>query len=317
MQEGAARIALALVISLAVPSRGTAPAPEPSKRGSSFSVYTSADHGLSWSKVGAGLPASGRINALAVDGAWAFAGTDDGLFVSRDAGRTWSASLTTGAARVQSLLAAEGRIHAGTRSAGVLVSDDAGRMWRPMNEGLTDRNVRSLAAQGPLIYAGTDEKGVFLLRNGRWAPLDGDLPPRAQVFDLAATDGWVYAALYANGLHRARAGSRGWERVGDVTPLEVVARGANLIAGYNPGGIRHSADAGATWRRAAGLPGRAPIWVLGEAGPNVLAGTSPCAIVVSSDRGASWRPGNTGLPPHAAVIAVAGSSAYTLVAIVE
>jgi hypothetical protein len=48
---------------------------------SSFHLYKSLDQGRSWAEVGSGLPQSVRINALAIAGAIAYAGSDAGIFI--------------------------------------------------------------------------------------------------------------------------------------------------------------------------------------------------------------------------------------------
>lgn len=289
------------------------PAPAPG-----FRVYKSDDHGASWFEVGSGLPTSRRIHALAIEGSVSFAGTDDGVFISTDDGRTWSASVITPAARVVCFTVEGPRVYAGTSSAGAFVTSDGGRSWRQIARGLTELNIRSLATGDGVVYAGTDSQGVFVLRGGDedWAPFGRGLPEHSQIFDLAIKGRHLYAALYSKGLFRIEAGGDRWQKVGSVMPLEVLVRGDTLLAGHNPGGIYRSIDEGASWRPAGGLSGDPPIWVLGHAGPNVLAGTSPGAVVLSNDLGETWRQSAAGLPPDAAVVAIGDSASYTLAAIV-
>ena len=143
-------------------------------------------------------------------------------------------------------------------------AEDAGHSWRPISRGLTSLNVRSLAVQGSVLYAGTDSAGVFVLPEGAevWVPFGGPLPEGAQVFELAIKDTWVYAALYSKGLYRVAAGGGSWQRVEDVKPLRFLVHGESLLAGHNPGGVYRSIDEGRTWKLADGLTGRSPTWVL-------------------------------------------------------
>jgi photosystem II stability/assembly factor-like uncharacterized protein len=284
----------------------------------SFYLYRSDNHGTPWSQVGAGLPKASRINALLIEGSTSYAGTDEGVFVSSDAGQTWSASVITPPSPVQCFTVSGRRVYAGTKMSGVFFTKDEGRSWQQVVNGLPDWNVRSLAARNSVVYAGTDTRGVFLLsgEGKRWVSAGQGLPDRSQIFDLAVKKRHLYAALYSKGLYRMEVGGSLWKRIGTVTPLEFLVRGDSLIAGHNPGGIYHSIDDGVTWKLADGLSGKAPIWVLGDAGPNVLAGTSPGAVSLSDDLGANWKPNSAGIPPNAAVIAIGGSKSYTLAAIV-
>lgn len=282
---------------------------------SKYYVYRSVNSGVSWIPAKVGPPRSKRINALAVDTAMSYAGTDEGIFVSSDDGETWSRVAAGPESRVQSLLATHRAVYAGTNQ-GVYISRDRGRTWESWSRGLTDVNVRTLATDGTIILAGTDKHGVFVLSGeGKWEKFGTGLPSRSQVFDLAATPSHIYAALYGKGLYRNDTG-RVWEKVGEVKPLEVLARGDVIVAGHNPGGIQQSTDKGKTWQAAAGLSGRAPIWVLGEAGRIFFAGTTPGAVVRSEDAGASWQPGSLGLPSGSAVVAVTGSTSVAIAAIV-
>jgi photosystem II stability/assembly factor-like uncharacterized protein len=285
---------------------------------SSFHVYRSDDHGLSWSLAGRGLPTRGRIHALAVQETTAYAGSDDGLFVSADGGHSWAGRDMPSDSAVQCFAVAGRRLFAGTKGAGVFVTEDAGHSWRSISKGLIDPNVRSLAVQGAVVYAGTDSGGVFVLPDGAeaWIPFGRELPDGSQVFDLAVKNTWIYAALYSRGLYRLAAGGGSWRRVGDVEPLRFHVHGESLLAGHNPGGVYRSIDEGLTWHLADGLTDRSPTWVLGDAGPNVLVGTSPEGVSISHDAGASWKPSAAGLPPGAAVVALAADKSYVLAGVV-
>ena len=94
------------------------------------------------------------------------------------------------------------QVFAGTQQAGVFVSQDGGRSWEQLASGLTDLNVRSLVNIGTEIYAGTDTQGAFIRSGGAgsWDKLSHGLPVHAQVFDLAVSGRYVYAALYSKGV---------------------------------------------------------------------------------------------------------------------
>jgi photosystem II stability/assembly factor-like uncharacterized protein len=287
---------------------------DPPRGTSFFRLFRSDDHGLSWSPAGRGLPTRGRIHALSVQGTTAYTGSDDGLFVSADGGYTWAGRDIRPASPVQCFAAAGGRVFGGTKTEGVFFTKDAGRTWHQISKGLTSLNVRSLAAQGSVVYAGTDSEGVFVLGDGAeaWAPFGSHLPEGSQVFDLAIKDAWVYAALYSKGLYRLAASGGSWQRVGDVEPLRFLVHGESLLAGLNPGGVYRSTNEGRTWHLAGGLTDRSPTWVLGDAGPNVLVGTSPEGVSISHDAGGSWKPSAAGLPAGAAVVALAADKTYVL-----
>jgi len=293
-----------------------------------FSLYKSTDHGTSWTKVGPGLVAEARINALSMVKEVVIAGTDRGIFVSHDAGANWQPSQNGPGteARVLSFARHAGRLVAGTQNHGVLASDDAGRTWNAVNQGLTDLYVRSLLIVGTRFYAGTDRRGVFVSEDGgaSWTNHRAGLPDSAQVFDLASVDGTVFAGLYSQGLYRWDAERGLWVKSGEVAPLEIVAAGKLLVAGHNPGGVFVSEDRGKTWQDGnSGLPLTAPIWTLAADGKQVWAGTTgkvglgpdEAGLFVSQDRGKSWTRSDTGLPPSSAAVSFLVSKSFILAGI--
>jgi len=257
-----------------------------------FAILKSVDRGGSWVRADTGLPKGSRINALGSMGGALLAGTDSGIFVSRDEGRSWSATGETG--RVLALAASARAAFAGTDGRGVLSSNDGGRSWARI-DAFAPRKVLSLLATRDAIYAGTDGEGLLASSDGgrTWTRMSPGLPESAQVEALAIAGGRPFAALYAKGLYAWSAGR--WSRAGDVIPFALAAIGDVLIAGHNPGGLFRSEDLGASWSKAAAdslapyppvLAG-APVWTLASEGDLLFAGAAD-GIYVSEDRGATW-----------------------------
>jgi photosystem II stability/assembly factor-like uncharacterized protein len=276
----------------------------------SYAIYKSTDRGRSWVRSDSGLPGDSRINALTAMGSALFAGTDTGIFVSRDAGQTWQEIRGTAASlgRVLSFAFLDGTLFAGTQRSGVFASGDEGKTWKPVNEGLTDRNVRSLLSWWGALYAGTDTEGVFRSADGgrTWTPLSRGIPRGAQVLALAALGESVFAGLYSKGLYRWDEQQKSWVKTGSVLPLVLASVGGTLVAGHNPGGIWWNASLGDTW--SAGLAQRArvpsagaelapnaPVWMLGSDGRQVFAGAAD-GIYYSDDAGRTWSRAEAGLP---------------------
>ncbi|HET9228460.1 MAG TPA: hypothetical protein VFR31_17420, partial [Thermoanaerobaculia bacterium] len=95
-------------------------------------IYRSTDQGRSWSRSGSGLPSS-RINALTLAGSTVVAGTESGIFLSLDSGKTWSGSAASLGA-VVSFASLDGTLYAGTKQSGALASTDDGKTWKPVNQ---------------------------------------------------------------------------------------------------------------------------------------------------------------------------------------
>jgi hypothetical protein len=108
------------------------------------------------------------VNALATvpgNGQLVYAGTNNGLFRSTDAGATWAVTSIT--QQVRALVVDPvhtANVYAGTYGAGVYASTDGGTTWSPMNTGLTCNKVLSLALRPGAentLYAGTEGGSVF------------------------------------------------------------------------------------------------------------------------------------------------------------
>lgn len=293
-----------------------------------FSLYQSTDHGNSWVQAGRGLPAEARVNALEVAGTITIAGTDRGIFISRDAGTNWqpTTQCVGTEVRVLCLTAQAGRVFAGTHQHGVLVSSDDGATWQTMNHGLTDRHIRSLLAAGTDLYAGTDRQGVFVSTDAgaTWTNRRAGLPGSSQVFDLAALGETIFAGLYSRGLYRWSTSDGLWVKAGEVAPLELVATGKTLVVGHNPGGVFVSDDHGKTWQDGnLGLPLNAPVWTLAADAERVFVGTTgklgtgteDVSLFTSGDHGKSWTRSDKGLPTSGAAVSVAATKDFVLVGI--
>lgn len=156
--------------------------------GTEGGVFRSLDGGGTWSQTGTVAGVVRALYSSAGIPARLFTGTDAGLFVSTDGGAGW-APVAAGfpAAVVHALGADEARsaLYAGT-SAGV-VENLAGH-WKPVAQGLTNPEVRSLAllpdgtllagTQGGSVFRRVEaaERGPISRATGRGVPRT--LPPR-------------------------------------------------------------------------------------------------------------------------------------------
>ena len=95
----------------------------------------------------------------------------------------------------------------------VYFSTNNGTSWTPVNTGLTDLDVLSLAVSGDNLFAGTWGGGVFLSTDNRknWTNVNTGLmgpdvvPVGASgtiIHALAFDDGYLYASTYGDGVWR-------------------------------------------------------------------------------------------------------------------
>src|SRR5947209_3190053 len=110
---------------------------------------------------------------------------ESGVLVARGAGGAWDAALEIEGAGPQCLALDPLRpaiVYCGTDGNGLLRSTDAGHTWHPAGEGITHRNVTSVAVSvneraGDLgvVYAGTEPTALFRSEDGgdTWEELSG------------------------------------------------------------------------------------------------------------------------------------------------
>lgn len=187
--------------------------------GTTRGLLRSDDWGERWQETGLGPRAVSRIEwpgpALVV-------ATDAGVFVSEDAGRSFTGpgeDLPPGrvaALALSSFFAADPVAFAAVEGAGVFRTADAGVHWLPA--GLEGRSVTDLVWLGPLLYA-VSADGVFRSQDlgETWEPLNEGLEgrrPERILFPLAPASGVeAFLATDRGVLHTATAGQN-WEPSG-------------------------------------------------------------------------------------------------------
>jgi hypothetical protein len=150
------------------------------------SVMKTTDGGDTWDEIG--LSITRKITKVCIDpfnSEKIYAGTEKkqytnigGVYVSTDGGTTWQDPVQH--FFVHELipdLNQEGRLYAGTED-GVFISSNSGLNWEVIGEGL-DQSITSLDLDpiNNVLYAGTEDKGVFRLSLGTSVRSLESLPP--------------------------------------------------------------------------------------------------------------------------------------------
>lgn len=267
-------------------------------------VYRSTDGGRRWVLAARGLE-DPAVLALALDPrepGGLFAGTDSGVFVSRDRAGTWT-RLGLRGRNVRSLAFGPGRpavLYAATDQ-GVLASADGGGSWQPRNAGLEMRDVRVLRRAGPppgwLYAAGFG--GVFRSGDGgrTWQAAGaglGDDRVRALAVDPVRPER-VYAGTAGGGVFVTTDGGRAWWALNaglrnhTVLSLLLTPEGERYVG--TVGGVQRWDPAAGTWRSVGEDLLTLTVTVV-AADPHrpgrVYAGTGGL-VFVSDDRGEHWR----------------------------
>jgi photosystem II stability/assembly factor-like uncharacterized protein len=202
-------------------------------------------------------------------------------------------------------------LYAGSFGRGVFRSDDRGKTWAPVNTGMTDPFILSLAcSKDGAIYAGTFRAGVFKSHNGgdSWEAVNSGLK-RLEVKALLIHGGVLYAGT-GDGLYRRRLDEDQWSVVTnglDETLVHSVAISPDrtMYVGTSGRGVfrydnnPHSPG----WTRLSrglvdheGLVENFIRVVAVDKDNAVYAGTFDGGVFLSSDRGKSWRPISRALP---------------------
>lgn len=185
-------------------------------------VFRSADNGARWTVVNSGIKDLNVLSVATYSGGIVFIGTQNGeIDRSTDHGGSWTTvklslpfSLTP---PILSLaIESRGYIFAGPGTSalggGVLRSTDNGTSWRQNGP----NNVRSLAIKcGVGIFAGTQDKGVFLTSDGgsHWASINAGLT-NLNVQSLAINaSGDIFAGTKGGGVFRSTDNGTNWTAI--------------------------------------------------------------------------------------------------------
>ena len=210
--------------------------------------------------------------------------------------------------------APSGTVYIASLGGGILKSTDGGANFVPVNNGLDDLVVATMAmAPGDpnVVYAGTGV-GVYKTTDGgaTWSATQAADIPIALV--IAPTDANVLYAGYNGSIFKTTDGGATWTSIGDslgapqVFSLAVDPRDANVVyAGTTGQGAFQSLDGGATWNP---LTIDSTVWSLvvdPDDGDVIYAGSNGNGVFKSTDRGATFV--RIGSPEVGVILALARS----------
>ncbi len=265
-----------------------------------------------WAAITSGLPADSWIYSLADTGATMIAGTNTGVYISKNSGTSWAVAdtgqLNTG---VLSLAVQETgyqmNIFAGTDGHGVYYSSDTGKSWDKVSmDSLTIDSTRifSLLFNGTILFAAGDS-GVYRSSDSipDWTAVNTGLSSGTSVRSLAMSGSNLYAGTIGGGVYYSSTNvTPSWTQqnsgLSNLNVQSLVVGGSSIYAGTNGGGVFQSSTSGApSWTAVnTGLPaGALDVISLWYYGSYLYAGTLNGGIYRTSTGTISWTAVNSGL----------------------
>jgi photosystem II stability/assembly factor-like uncharacterized protein len=188
-------------------------------------IYYSSDKGENWKVLNNGeavCTECENIQAVCmVDPKTYLVGTwKNGLFISKDGGKSFKAVKDFPAKDVRSIRASEsGRVFAATTSHGILVSDDKGKKWNAihdasLNKTLSSWTLRIHPGSKNIVYAMTFQDGIYksLDAGVTWKPIVSE--KGLMFWDLGFTQNELYAVASndsASYIYQSFMGDKKWK----------------------------------------------------------------------------------------------------------
>ncbi len=275
-------------------------------------IYRSSNRASDWTRLKV-LPDRMVVRTQVVyvdptDSLRVFGGTTEGLFVSRDGGRTWRR--TTGPRVVVNAIQVDPtnsrRILLGTGAEGVLLSEDNGLSWRETNSGFVRRQITRVAQDPQVpdrVYAGIASDGSvggfysFDASGGGWTPITPEAPSLGQPLALLSLPGKSGRLLgTSGGLYFHPSGKETWTKLSgliarrSVYDLSLDPSGRWILAATDAG-IYRSSTGPLQFQMAAsrGLSPRVNCLAVSSAVPGVIYAGTSAGVLSSSDSGETWQ----------------------------
>ncbi len=236
-------------------------------------LWRSDDAGETWRFATQGLDNLNVAVLAAVDSNLVYAGTADGLFVSRNAGESWQACAfpdgkiqfasahQTGAIAIDEK--SPRKVCVGTSKGAVFCSRSAGESWKVLGSPFNKVPVTALYfSPNQQLFAATPQGlARYSFRRQRWKILKNAPAPAAGLFILKQPERTVFAAS-KNFLQKSGDGGGHWQtpaalpvpeggRITRFSGQELSGGGVRLVAIWQKdwdGGVLMSEDLGETWK---------------------------------------------------------------------
>jgi photosystem II stability/assembly factor-like uncharacterized protein len=259
-------------------------------------IYRSADGGSTWSAIGPRLATVQVVATSPISGTTLYAGTDDGLLISTNAGSWRRGGL--GHVNIQALALSASNpaiVYVGTAQ-GVLVSRDGGTSWTRaglFNPAISVTTLHVDRANPAIVYAASsDGDGLWGTSDaGRhWRSLNAGLSSQnVQALAFDPTDPAIVYAGLDRGVFKSLQAGASWasSSIYDRSVralLQPISPADPFFAGTN-GGVYASSDGGTIWT-STGL-GNHTVLALDRVAGSLLAATE-AGVYRTTDGGHNW-----------------------------
>lgn len=272
-----------------------------------YGLVRSSDDGVTWNKLDAEKYGYSTSSFTAKDSILFVVSESKGIFRSTDNGDTWTNLGSSFKLRnIVSIVMTPTIFTAVTLRKGdkinyteVFTSSDQGDSWTAVSKGTINAQVFKIAINGPTLFAGTLEKGMFRSNdNGtNWQALDLGRSYR-DVWSLLSKDKTILAATDGS-LFRSSDNGLRWSPIhAGLINADVRCFTKNdsvMFAGTFGGGVFCSKDEGLTWTSVSSGMNNLFIRSLIAKGSVLFAGTDSGGVYYSSDNGKNWSHIKSGL----------------------
>ena len=248
-----------------------------------------------------------------------YAGTNIGFFLSTNNGTNWGllkTNLPLTNRIIRRTFINGGKLFAGASNGGLIQSIDFGKNWSWSSNGFSHNSkIKTIAVNGPNVYAGTDEKGkddlVGMFSSSDYGVSWGlmktgfsdsnKIPVKSILIDgsnlYSGTKGGVYKSTDKGSTWIVSDTS---QPLRDIKCFEKIEN--RIIAlGF---GIFVSTEDGASWTKS-NTPGSNNFISIVKVDSKFFAGTTVDGVYISTDNGSNWASCNTGIPSAKSITALA------------